>query len=56
LAAYIDAVRARDVEISNLKHERSTVEETHTVEITQVKTLYGKEMSQLRKALDQVTQ
>lgn len=55
LAAYIDAVRSRDVEISNLKQERSTVEETHTVEVTQIKTAYSKEIAQIRKALDQVS-
>ena len=51
---YIDAVRARDVEISSLKQERSSVEETHTVEITEVKSMYNKEMATLRKAVDQV--
>jgi len=32
-----------------------TVEETHISEVTQVKTLYGQEMGQLRKALDQAS-
>ena len=47
LAAYIDAVRSRDIEISNLKQERSTVEETHTVEVTRIKTAYNKEIAQI---------
>ncbi len=54
LAAYIDAVRSRDIEIAGLKQEKSTVEETHTVEVTQIKNMYHKEIAQIRKALDQV--
>jgi len=55
LASYIDLVRSRDERILALESERTTVEETHLSEITQVKTLYGQEMVQLRKALDQVS-
>lgn len=55
LAAYIEAVRSRDVEISCLKQERTTIEETHVTELTQVKSAYGREMGQLRKALDAVS-
>ena len=33
LVQYIEAVRSRDIEISSLKTERSTVEETHTQEV-----------------------
>lgn len=38
----------------NLNAERSTIEETHVQEITQVKTLYGKELGQLRNAVDAI--
>ncbi len=51
---YIDAVRNRDIEISNLRQEKSTIEETHTSELTEIKGAYGKEIAQIRKALDQV--
>jgi len=54
LASYIDEVRKRDIEIGNLNAERSTIEETHVQEITQVKTLYGKELGQLRNAVDAI--
>ena len=51
---YIDAVRNRDIEISNLRGEKSTIEETHTSELTEIKGAYSKEIAQIRKALDQV--
>merc|ERR1711981_593529 len=54
LASYIDEVRKRDIEIGNLNAERSTIEETHVQEITQVKTLYNKELDQLRNAVDAI--
>jgi len=54
LASYIDEVRKRDIEIGNLNAERSTIEETHIEEVTQVKTLYGKELDQLRNAVDAI--
>ena len=40
--------------IGNLNAERSTIEETHIEEVTQVKTLYGKELDQLRNAVDAI--
>jgi len=54
LASYIDEVRKRDIEIGNLNAERSTIEETHIEEVTTVKTLYGKELDQLRNAVDAI--
>merc|ERR1719412_451497 len=54
LASYIDEVRKRDIEIGNLQAERSTIEETHIEEVTTVKTLYGKELDQLRNAVDAI--
>jgi len=55
LAVYIDAVRSREAEIQSLKQERSIVEDTHSTEIIQTKTMYNKEIGQLRKALDKTT-
>lgn len=55
LASYIDAVRSREAEIANLKQERSIIEETHSTEIIQTKTMYNKEIGQLRKALDKMS-
>jgi len=54
LVQYIEAVRSRDIEISSLKTERSTVEETHTQEVTHIKREYGREIDLLRKSLDSV--
>merc|ERR1712226_390081 len=54
LASYIDEVRKRDIEIGNLQAERSTIEETHIEEVTTVKTLYNKELDQLRNAVDAI--
>merc|ERR1719192_282709 len=54
LASYIDEVRKRDIEIGNLQAERSAIEETHIEEVTTVKTLYGKELDQLRNAVDAI--
>jgi len=55
LVAYIEAVRSRDIAISNLEHERSTVEETHHTEVTTIKTEYGREIDSLRKAVDVIS-
>merc|ERR1711994_887656 len=55
LASYIDEVRKRDIEIGNLQAERSTIEETHIEEVTTVKTLYNKELDQLRNAVDAIS-
>merc|ERR1719322_540051 len=55
LASYIDEVRKRDIEIRNLQAERSTIEETHIEEVTTVKTLYNKELDQLRNAVDAIS-
>merc|ERR1719367_2626079 len=55
LASYIDEVRKRDIEIGNLQSERSTIEETHIEEVTTVKTLYNKELDQLRNAVDAIS-
>jgi len=54
LVQYIEAVRSRDVEISSLKTERSTVEETHTTEVTHMKREYGREIESLRRAVDSI--
>lgn len=53
LVTYIEAVRTRDAEIAGLKQERSSIEESHTTEVTQTKTMFNREITQLRKALDQ---
>ena len=45
LASYIDAVRQRDAEIAGLRQERSSIEESHTTEITQTKATFNKEIS-----------
>merc|ERR1711899_513198 len=55
LAVYIDAVRSREAEINSLKQERSIIEDTHSTELIQTKTMYNKELGQLRKALDKTT-
>jgi len=55
LAVYIDAVRSREAEIQSLKQERSIIEDTHSTELIQTKTMYNKEIGQLRKALDKTT-
>jgi len=55
LVQYIEAVRSRDIEISSLKSERSTVEETHTSEVTHIKREYGREIDSLRKAVDSIS-
>jgi len=55
LASYIEAVRNREAEIQGLKQERTTIEETHHTEITQIKTTYNKEIGVLRKALDKTS-
>merc|ERR1711944_97639 len=55
LASYIDEVRKRDIEIGNLQSERSTIEETHIEEVTTVKTLYKKELDQLRNAVEAIS-
>jgi len=55
LAVYIDAVRSREAEIQSLKQERSIIEDTHSTEIIQTKTMYNKEIGHLRKALDKTT-
>ena len=55
LAVYIDAVRSREAEIQSLKQERSIIEDTHSTELIQTKTMYNKELGQLRKALDKTT-
>ena len=41
--------------IGNLQAERSTIEETHIEEVTTVKTLYNKELDQLRNAVDAIS-
>ena len=41
--------------IGNLQSERSTIEETHIEEVTTVKTLYNKELDQLRNAVDAIS-
>lgn len=56
LASYIETVRSREAEIKYLREERSSIEETHTTEITQTKAMFNKEIGQLRKALDKVSQ
>jgi len=55
LAVYIEAVRSREAEIQSLKQERSIIEDTHSTELIQTKTMYNKELGQLRKALDKTT-
>jgi len=55
LVSYIEAVRSRDVAINNLERERSTIEETHTSEVTHIKTEYGREIDSLRKAVDSIS-
>ena len=44
LAVYIDAVRSREAEIQSLKQERSIIEDTHSTELIQTKTMYNKEL------------
>jgi len=55
LVSYIEAVRSRDVAINSLERERQTVEETHTSEVTHIKTEYGREIDSLRKAVDVIS-
>jgi len=55
LVQYIEAVRSRDIEISSLKTEKSTVEETHHTEVTHIKREYGREIEALRKAVDSIS-
>jgi len=55
LVSYIEAVRSRDVAINNLERERSTIEETHSSEVTHIKTEYGREIDSLRKAVDSIS-
>jgi len=55
LVQYIEAVRSRDVEISSLKTEKTTVEETHHSEVTHIKREYGREIEALRKAVDSIS-
>lgn len=55
LASYIEAVRSREAEINSLKQERSIIEETHSTEIIQTKSMYNKELGSLRKAVDKLS-
>merc|ERR1719167_771538 len=55
LASYIDEVRKRDIEIANLKTERSTIEETYITEKTKMKSKYNSELTHLRKAVDEIS-
>jgi len=52
LASYIDRVRSLELENSRLEQQVSTIEETTTTEVTRVRAMYDKELSQARKALD----
>lgn len=53
LAAYIDKVRNLELENSRLEQQVSSIEEVTTREVTSVRNLYDKELSQARKALDE---
>merc|ERR1719412_465557 len=55
LASYIDEVRKRDIEITNLKTELSTTQKTHVQEMTRIKSTYNAELNQLRKAVDEIS-
>jgi len=55
LVSYIEAVRSRDIAINNLQHQQSTIEETHSSEVTHIKTEYGREIDSLRKAVDSIS-
>ena len=52
LACYIERVRSQEIEIGQLQHQISTVEETRSTEILSMKGAYDAEMQQLRQALD----
>jgi len=54
LASYIDKVRSLELENSKLEQQVTSIEETTTREVTSVRSLYDKELSQARKALDEV--
>lgn len=54
LAQYIDRVRSLELENSRLENQVTSIEETTHREVTSVRTLYDKELSQARKALDEV--
>jgi len=54
LASYIDKVRSLELENSKLEQQMTSIEETTTREVTSVRSLYDKELSQARKALDEV--
>lgn len=53
LAAYIDKVRNLELDNSRLEQQVSSFEEITTREVTSVRNLYDKELSQARKALDE---
>jgi len=53
LAAYIDRVRSLELENSRLEQQVMSIEETTTREVTSVRSMYDKELSQARKALDE---
>jgi len=53
LAAYIDRVRSLELENSRLEQQVMSIEETTTREVTSVRGMYDKELSQARKALDE---
>jgi len=54
LAQYIDRVRSLELENSRLEQQMTSIEETSSREVTSVRGLYDKELSQARKALDEV--
>jgi len=53
LAAYIENVRRLELENGRLEQQVSSIEETNTREVTSVRNMYDKELSQARKALDE---
>ena len=55
LSKLYDQVIIFSILIGNLQSERSTIEETHIEEVTTVKTLYNKELDQLRNAVDAIS-
>jgi len=53
LAAYIENVRRLELENGRLEQQVMSIEETNTREVTSVRNMYDKELSQARKALDE---
>jgi lamin B len=56
LAAYMDRVRHLEAENSRLTHEVQTTQETVTLEVTSIKSVYENELAHIRKLLDETSQ